>query len=111
MKAIGSVSARVRMRREKAHIRKSGSVRELDRDLFRRAGPQTHLPIISIFSACSELTYSEIPPRFLFQIAASCMFRLRKQPIVLKPTATNDLVVVACAGPGLWRSRVLNIPA
>jgi hypothetical protein len=99
------------MRREKAHIRKSGYVRGLDRDLFGAQDLKTHLPIISIFSARSEPTYSEISRRFLFQIAASCMFTLRKQPIVLKPTATNDLVVVAYAGPGLWRSRVLNIPA
>ena len=27
---------------------------------------KTHRPIISIFSACSELTYPEIPSRFLF---------------------------------------------
>jgi hypothetical protein len=32
------------MRREKAHIRKSGSVGGLDRNLFRRAGPQNASP-------------------------------------------------------------------
>jgi hypothetical protein len=26
---------------------------------------KTHLPVISVFSACSELTYPEIPSRFL----------------------------------------------
>jgi hypothetical protein len=42
--AIGPVSARLRMRREKAHFRKSGSVWGLDRDLFRRAEPQNASP-------------------------------------------------------------------